>query len=308
MDDLDFSSQPSPAARPAAPPRPADDAKAAAEVSSYDPKLALRFFQIAGETETFAAGTRIFAEQDKPGGFFSRGARVYLLLQGQVALTLQGKPLSLVLPGETFGELAVISDAPRSATATAFKDCTVLSLDEKRFLASLREVPEFALMLVSSMAQQLRRSVDRLLAAKPGPVVPRDGGRGLDHDMLGDLRRAMGNPTPRSMRAGDAIVTKGAVGVCMYVVTEGRIAIGFNGAVIERVGPGEIFGETALLGPTARAASAVAETSGAWLPVSREEFLGLVKSQPAAGIALLRSMSERIQHINALLGGWKASS
>lgn len=303
MDDLDFS-QAAPAPTPKPTPAPTPEPKAgAAQPSPYDPQLALRFFQIAGEMESFAAGKQLFAEQEKYDGFFSKGARVYLLLEGQVALTLRGKPLNLVLPGETFGEMAVISDAPRSATATALKNSRVLSLDQKRFLASLQQAPEFALMLLGVQVLQLRRSVDRAMTSRPGPLPARKDGRGLDEKTLTELRQALGDPTPKLMKAGDAIVTKGALGVCLYVVTSGQVAIALDGCVIEHVGPGGIFGESALLGPTQRAASAVAEADGAWLPVSREEFLAMVKTRPAIGIALLRSMSERMQHVSSLIGG-----
>lgn len=294
MDDLDFS-KPATAA-PAKPPT------AGAALASYDPKLALKFFRLAGEAESFTAGTQIFAEQDKPGGFFAKGARVYLLLEGEVALTLKGKPLNLVLSGETFGELAVISDAPRSATATARKNCRMLSLDEKRFLSSLQQLPEFAFMLIGIMAQRLRHGVDRLLACR-AELPPRQGGSGLSKALLADLRHAMGDPTPMAMKAGDAIVTKGAVGVSMFVVTAGQVSIAVDGRVVEIIGAGEIFGETALLGSAIRAASATADSDGAWLPISRENFLAMVKSRPAFGVALLRSMSERIQHIAKLIGG-----
>lgn len=298
MDDLDFLQPPPSPAHPAPTPKPA-----LAEPSPYDPRLALRFFQIAGEAETFAAGAGIFAEQDKAGGFFSKGARIYLLLEGEVALTLKGKPLSMVLPGEIFGELAVITEAPRSASAIARKNSRVLSLDEKRFLSSLQHVPEFAFMLIGIMAQRLRHSVDRLLSCKVIPASPRQGGSGLSTDMLADFRRAMGDPTPTPMKAGEAIVTKGAVGVSMFVLVAGRVSVALGDRVIETIGPGETFGETALLGPTARAATVTAATDGAWLPISRDGFLQMVKTHPAFGVALLRSMSERIQYNNALIGG-----
>ncbi|RLJ68375.1 cyclic nucleotide-binding domain-containing protein [Sulfurisoma sediminicola] len=300
MNELDFSGLTQAPAKPAVP--PSAPAKADPQ-AAYNPRLALQFFQIAGETEEFAAGTTIFPEQDKPGGFFSKGARVYLLLEGELVLTRKGKPVSLVLPGELFGELSLITEAPRSATATARKNCRVLSLNERNFVASLQRLPEFSLMLISNMAQRLAHSVDRLLASGTGPMPPREGGKGLDKKMLAELRRAMGDPTPTPMKAADAIVTRGAVGVSMFVVTEGKVAISINGRTVETIGPGETFGETALLGPNIRAATATAASDGAWLAISREAFLKVVGSHPAVGIVLLRSMSERVQHMSVLMGG-----
>jgi CRP-like cAMP-binding protein len=300
MEDLDFS-QPAPAApKPAAvkpPPPPGSGVN-----PLYNPALALKFFQIAGEAESFPAGTTIFAEQDKPGGLFAKGARVYLLLEGEVALTLKGKPLNLVMPGELLGELSIITGAPRSATATARKNCRVLSLDEKRFVSALQQLPEFSFMLVSIMAQRLVHGVDRLLASRKGPMPPREGGTGLDGTQLIELKRAMGDPTPTPMQAGDAIVKKGAVGVSMFVVTAGRVEISVNDRRVETVGRGETFGETAVLGPNVRAATATAVSDGAFLAISREAFLRVVRANPALGIALLRSISERVQHMDAFLG------
>ena len=293
-DDLDFSNP-----APAKPAAPLAAPPARAEALPYDAQLAGRFFRLAGEQETFEAGATVFAEQEKAAGFFSRRARMYLLVEGQVALTLKGKPLHLVLPGETFGELAIISDAPRSATAKALRKSLVLSLDEKRFLASLPQEPEFALMLVGVLATQMRRGIERLVAAKPGALVPRAGGAGLDPEQLGKLRLGLGDPMPTPMRAGDTIVNQGAMGVYMYVMMSGRVAISVDGTLVEQIGAGETFGEIAMLGSTARGATATAEADGAWLPVPRDAFIKIVRAHPVVGIALLRSMSERVQHLNA---------
>ncbi|MFH1872061.1 MAG: cyclic nucleotide-binding domain-containing protein [Pseudomonadota bacterium] len=298
MDDLDFS------AKPSAPVRtPATDPGAKGEAASlYDPKLALAFFRLAGTLEQFPAGQQIFVENEKASGFFSKGARIYLLLDGDVTLTLQGKPLELVLPGEIFGEMAAIADIPRSATATARKNCRVLSLDEKQFLGSLQQMPDFALMLMSVMAQRLRRGLARLAAAKKPATGVLEHRNTLDRKMLAELQHALGDPTPTSAAAGQTVVTKGAVGACMFVVTEGRIAISVDGTVIEHVGPGGAFGEMALVDRTGRSATATAETDSAWLLIGRNEFLAMVKSRPAFGIALMRSMSARVLHIGKLLG------
>ena len=307
MDDLDFSNTPPvPAPAAAKPPSPAPVAAkpppAPAPVSLYEPKLALAFFKLAGSVESFAAGAQLFDENEKTSGFFSKGARIYLLLDGDVTLTRGGKPLELVLPGEIFGEMAAIAEMPRSATATARKACRVLSLDEKAFLNSLQQMPEFALMLMSVMAQRLRRGLGRLAAANKASVEALEHANTLDRKMLADLQQALGDPTPATAAAGKTVVTKGAIGACMFVVTEGKIAISVDDKVIERVGPGGAFGEMALVDRSGRSATATAETDSAWLLVGRNEFIGMVKTRPAFGIALMRSMAARVLHIGKLLG------
>ena len=298
MDDLDFSAKPSaPVRTPAAEPGPRSET-----ASLYEPKLALEFFRLAGTLEQFQAGQQIFVENEKASGFFSKGARIYLLLDGDVMLTQGGKPLDLVPPGEIFGEMAAIAEMPRSATATARKNCRVLSLDEKQFLGSLQQMPDFALMLMSVMAQRLRRGLARLAAAKKTSTEVLEHRNTLDRKMLAELQHALGDPTPSVASAGQTVVTKGAVGACMFVVTEGRIAISVDGTVIEHVGPGGAFGEMALVDRTGRSATATAETDSAWLLIGRKEFLAMVKSRPAFGIALMRSMSARVLHIGKLLG------
>jgi CRP-like cAMP-binding protein len=298
MDDLDFSGTPK-APPPPPPPKPAAAAEAA---SLYEPRLALEFFKLGGTLEQFAAGKQIFIENEKTSGLFSKGARIYLLLDGDVMLTKAGKPLDLVPPGEIFGEMAAIAEMPRSATATARKNCRVLSLDEQQFVASLQRMPEFALMLMSVMAQRLRRGVARLAAAKKTAVEALEHTHTLDRKMLVELHQALGAPTPSTALAGKTVVTKGAVGACMFVVTQGRIAISVDGTVIEHVGPGGVFGEMALVDRSGRSATATAETDCAWLLIGRDQFVSMVKARPAFGIALMRSMSARVLHIGKLLG------
>ena len=298
MEDLDFMGTP---AKPAPPAKPA--VAPAEPASLYEPRLALEFFKLGGSLEQFPAGKQIFAENEKTSGFFAKGARIYLLLDGDVMLTRAGKPLDLVPPGEIFGEMAAIAEAPRSATATAHKNCRVLSLDEKQFQHALQKKPEFALMLMSVMAQRLRRGVARLAAAKKTAVEVLEHKNTLDKKMLAELQHALGDPVPTTAAAGKTVVTKGALGACMFVVTRGRIAISVDGTVIEHVGPGGAFGEMALVDRSGRSATAIAETDSDWLLIGKDQFVAMVGARPAFGIALMRSMSARVLHIDKLLGG-----
>jgi len=292
MDDLDFSAKPTQ--------RPAAAAQAAAQVAvpspHYQPALALEFFRSAGTMEEKPAGKPIFSENEKAGGLFSKGARMYLLLEGEIGLMIRNKFFGVVKPGQVFGELAVIAGLPRSATAMAKINCRVLSLDEKQFHTALEMKPEFALMLMSIMVERLRQSIVKLGTARPS-VAPAEHSDILDRKALADLQRELATQEAGSFPAGKVIMSAGAVGAFMYVVVEGRVAISVGGSVVERVGTGGMFGEMALVDRSARAASATAESDCKLLAINRTDFLQLVKSKPAFGASLLKSIAVRMQQL-----------
>lgn len=293
MDDLDFSAKP--ALRPEAVARAT--AQVAAQSPLYQPALALEFFRSAGTLEEKPAGKPVFSEKEKAGGLFSKGARMYLLLEGEIGLMIQNKFFGVVKPGDVFGELAVIADLPRSATAMAKINCRVLSLDERQFHAALEKKPEFALMLMSSMVQRLRQSIAKLGAAPPAVGAPAERSDILDRKTLAGLRSELAAQEPAGFAAGKVIMSAGAAGAFMYVVLEGRIAISVGDNVVERVGPGGMFGEIALVDRSARAASATAETECSLLAINRNDFINLVKAKPAFGASLLKSIAARMQQL-----------
>jgi len=292
MEDLDFSAKPTP--------RPEAAARAAAQVAAqspfYKPAVALAFFRTAGTMEEKPGGKPIFCENEKTGGLFSKSARMYLLLEGEIGLMIRNTFFGVVKPGDVFGELAVIAGLPRSATAMAKIKCRVLSLDEKQFHAALEKKPEFALMLMSSMVQRLRQSIEKLGTAHPAgaPAARSDI---LDRKTLAGLRNELVTQEPASFQAGKVIMNAGAVGAFMYVVLEGHVAISVGNSVVERVGPGGIFGEIALVDRSARAASATAEIDCRLLAINRNQFLDLVKIKPAFGASLLKSIAVRMQQL-----------
>ncbi len=301
MDDLDFSAKPTP--------RPEAVARASAQVAAqsplYQPAVALEFFRSAGTIEEKQAGKSFFSESEKAGGLFSKNARMYLLLEGEIGLMLGNKFFGVVKPGAIFGELAVIAGLPRSATAMAKIDCKVLCLDEKQFQAALEKKPEFAMMLMSIMVQRLRQSMAKLGAATPtGAAAERSDI--LDKKALTDLQKVLGMPEPAVFQAAKVIMSTGAVGAVMYVVLEGRVAISVGSNVVEHVGSGGMFGELALVDRSARAATAIADTDCRLLAINRNEFLDLVKSKPVFGASLLKSTALRMHQVALLVARLQA--
>jgi CRP-like cAMP-binding protein len=293
MDELDFS-KPAPkapaapaAAKPAAPPL-------------YNAAMAMEFFRCGGKPETAAGGTAFFEENQKAG--FLKRDKMYLLLEGEVMLTARGKPIGVVKSGEIFGEMAAISDSPRSASATAKSACRVIALDDKQFQAALKVKPEFALMLMGMMILRLRIMIGRLvrLNALSGAADVKES-RVFDKAMVAGLAKGLGEAGTARYPRGNVIFREGQTGILMYVVMEGRVALSIQENVVDRVGPGNVFGEMALVDQSARAASATAETDCVLLAINRTVFLNLVKGNPEFGASLLGAVAERVRFMASKL-------
>ncbi|HEX4857687.1 MAG TPA: cyclic nucleotide-binding domain-containing protein [Usitatibacteraceae bacterium] len=304
-DDFDFTK---PAAqRPTKPPATVPSAPAApARSKFYDAPVARKLFEAFGSAETIEAGRHFFVEHEKAakGGLFSRAVanRMYFVVEGEVALTAAGKALDSVGPGEIFGEMAVITDAPRSASATAKSSCRAYSLDAQQFLAAIQQMPEFALMLMSVMFDRLRLVAARLAARKlaPGQQTAREAAT-FPAELLATLEDALHASARVRYDAGKVIMREGDAGICMYVVARGRVAIAIRDKVVEMIGPGGTFGEMALVDQSPRTASAGATTDVELLSVNRKALLDLIRAKPAFGVSLLRAVAGRLQHMNALL-------
>jgi CRP-like cAMP-binding protein len=106
-------------------------------------------FVNAREQRREAAGQTVFAEGDT-------GNEMFGVISGAVQLRKGDRVLTTLGVGDTFGELSIISDAPRSLTAVATEDSVLAVIDEKTFLYLVHETPMFALQVMRSMADRLR--------------------------------------------------------------------------------------------------------------------------------------------------------
>jgi CRP/FNR family cyclic AMP-dependent transcriptional regulator len=292
MEDLDFTA-------PSAPQPPASQPALTQPSQSpiYDPVAATAFFKSAGAVESVAAGTQIFVERQQ-SGFFSAADRMYFLLEGAVALSVGGKSLDTVKPGEIFGEIATITNSQRTATATAKTACRVIALDSGQFQQAIEKTPGFALMLMSIMIDRLRLTVARLTMKKALPANIAAGERRVfDDKTLDEIACELGNPELLKFGAGHTIFSAGEPGVRMYLPRKGRVAITVDGRTLEHVGPGGVFGEMTLVNPAPRAANAVAETDCALMAVNRKQFLELVQTNPAFGLSLLKLLGQRLHAV-----------
>jgi CRP/FNR family cyclic AMP-dependent transcriptional regulator len=113
------------------------------------------------EGRRFSAGDLVFAEGDA-------ATCLYVVRAGKVSLRVAARELETVGEGGLFGELALVDDAPRSATAIALTDSELVEIDERRFRFLVGETPFFALTVMRAMAARLRRESSPPVASAEG--------------------------------------------------------------------------------------------------------------------------------------------
>ncbi|RMG13229.1 MAG: Crp/Fnr family transcriptional regulator [Deltaproteobacteria bacterium] len=103
------------------------------------------------------AGTVLFREGEA-------GREMYVIHAGKVRITKtvrgQEKELAVLGQGEFFGEMSILNNKPRSATATVIEDARLLVLDPKTYETMLRNSTEIALRMVKRLAERLQEADD----------------------------------------------------------------------------------------------------------------------------------------------------
>jgi CRP/FNR family cyclic AMP-dependent transcriptional regulator len=115
----------------------------------------LSIFANDSETTRLPAGHRFFAAGES-------GEEMYVVLSGEVEISLRGKILETVQAGGIFGEMALIDRLKRSADVVAKTDVKVAVIDRKRFLFLLTRNPYFAIEVMTFMTERLRAFDDKI--------------------------------------------------------------------------------------------------------------------------------------------------
>jgi CRP/FNR family cyclic AMP-dependent transcriptional regulator len=98
-----------------------------------------------------------------------------------------------------------------------------------------------------------------------------------------------------TVKPGTEIVTQGTPGHEFYLVVSGQAIVRRNGRKIATLGPGQYFGELALLDRGPRSATVTAETEVELAIISQREFLAVLNQVPAVAYKLLVSMASRLR-------------
>ena len=115
----------------------------------------LDMFAAEAEPRVCQAGETIFREYDM-------GAEMYVVLEGEIDLMIGSNVVETLGAGEPFGEMALIDQVPRTATAVSRTVSKLAVITERRFLFLVQTAPHFALQIMKVMADRLRKMNARL--------------------------------------------------------------------------------------------------------------------------------------------------
>ena len=225
----------------------------------------------------------------------SRGDAFYVICAGRVRIVRQvgaeQRELAVLGEGAFFGEMALLSGAPRSASVVgAAEETQVLEISAPVLATLSRSYPQVARALRRFCRQRLLSDVVNTSA------LFQPFGRRDRRDLVERFRA-------REVRRGDVIIHEGQPVDGLYVVLSGEVAVSKAGQPLAHLHEGDLFGEMSLLQKTPATATVKAARNTSLMRLPREDFDTLILTHPQI-LALVSDLTETRRRSNeAKLGG-----
>jgi CRP-like cAMP-binding protein len=217
------------------------------------------------------------------------GKSIYLLVHGEVEVhegeDEKSKTLARLVSGSVFGEMALITDAPRIASAVALRESHILELPLEDLEAAAEDMDDIT-WAVAKFTR--KRFLNNLLVTSPvfSPFSPKERREILDRFT------SVGVPTD------EIVIREGMPGPGLYLILGGEVEVNkFEGDTrvhLANLKEGSVFGEISLVKDSPTTATVKATRGGEFLFLSREDFQDLVSERPEIKDALAKLSEERI--------------
>ena len=271
------------------------------------------------------------------------GDTMYIIQSGAVEVTQKKKEgeqvLAILEKGNFFGEMALFQEESRSATVTALRQTRLLPLTRGSLLERVRRDPGVVLHLMEGLSLRIARAGQGLNEAVrkdeelrvavgesavegeyPAPSVAEPTAEASPESEIvsagESIRRQAhaldGEGVSEWFDAGQSIYREGDPGEALYIILEGSVELTGEaqavGSLMSRLGPGDFFGDGAVLaGGGIRRSHAFAIERTRLIPLKRDELIERVKGSPELASAILQSLIWRLRHLNAVLADPTAS-
>jgi CRP-like cAMP-binding protein len=238
--------------------------------------------------ETRRGGDTIFA-QGQPAN------AMYLVKSGRVRLVNdQFAVLANLGPGSMLGEADVLAGRGYTLSAEAATNVELWSLSALDLAGLMAQDPELGRRLKQAAGVTEDQFTERHLRRLPLMS-------GLNREQIGEVTSHL---RPERFAAGQAIYRREEPGDALYLIETGQVAVQIHvgsdpARTLALLGPGEFFGETALLTGETHATDTIAQTEVQAWSLSRTDFEVLVLRFPVLALNLSRLLSQRLRENTA---------
>ena len=290
---------------------------------------------------TFKKGETIFSQGDM-------GDTMYVIQSGAVEISQYRNNAKTVLAllerGGFFGEMALIDNHPRSASATAISPCRLLPLTRSSLTERIRRDPGVVVHLLKTLCERIndtnltlktkvqnderlrfilesgrretevarRQAVDGQTAEQGGmspdkQAVSRQNEKAsAAQDSASSMATlSINRHECSSFKAGETIFDQGDLGDSMFIIIEGEVEISQGSDpdkyILASLGPGDFFGETAIITEQPRTASASASKKTLLLPMNQNDFLKRIQMEPELALYILQGLIIRLRKMLTVL-------
>jgi|SRR5579864_8647061 len=222
--------------------------------------------------EEVPVGTEVVRQGDP-------GSRFYLIARGGFEVRVDDVPQVRLGRGDFFGERALLHGAPRAATVVATEPSRLFVLDRA----------DFDRLLATDLSARARIEAGLVYREEVAAMA-------LFGDLEpGELGALLSRLVPLTVDQGETVIRQGDPGDRFYIVRSGGVSVARDGEVLARLGPGEAFGEIALLLDVPRTATVAATEPTSLLALDSQDFRDVLASYLGRGGEL-----ERLSHLRLL--------
>jgi len=231
---------------------------------------ALRAMVEVFEVQTVPKGAEVIEEG-------AEGAEAYIVARGEleaVRKVKDGEPLVLsrLTAGSLFGEMALLSRAPRAASVVACRPSIVLVARKSALDTVAEQFPEVGLTLAEYCRRRMVQNLVRTSAILRA-VVPEERPELIESFVT------------RSFEKGDVLIEQNETANGLYMIASGNVSVvrqeGGEQLVLSTLGPGDIVGEVSLVLRKPSTATVIAQHPTLTLHLPREDFLAIIRDHPA---------------------------
>ena len=251
-------------------------------------------------------GEIIFSQGDQ-------GDTMYIIQSGTVEISQDknGKKVVLALleKGDFFGEMALIDKHLRSATATAISHSRLLAFTRTSIMERILQDPGVVLHLLTTLCHRITQTnhllytmvqSDEALRSSvesKGQILPESPKRTVDLSIRPEDCLLVENGKP--------VFHQGDLGNSMFIIREGGVEISQGSEddrnVLAYLGPGDFFGETAMITDQPRTAHAFASETTYLFPITKDDFLEQSKTRPELALYILQGLIIRLRGLLSVM-------